>query len=206
MIKVSDVSYQIGDKVIFENLNINIKSGEVVAVVGKSGSGKTTFINMLSGFLQPLSGEININGCINPYYKSKAGKKMLFEDISIIFQNYVLIDEKTVRQNFDLISKHLKTHLEYEEVLSMTGLSDEVLEIKVSSLSGGEQQRVAIARALLLNKPILLADEPTGNLDVSNRDRIFKIFRTINERFGTTIILVTHDMQLAHKCDWRVQL
>lgn len=205
MIVLENVTYCIGDKVILQNLTFNVKKGEMVAITGRSGSGKSTILNLCGGLIQPTSGELVISGVVNPVYSTSKGRKLLREEVGFIFQNFVLLSEETVEYNFDLIKKFFKSDVEYGECLKMVGLSDEVLTQKVFELSGGEQQRVAIARNLLKPHNIILADEPTGSLDPENRDLILNLLKRMNE-LGKTILIVTHDENVTIQCDREVVL
>ncbi len=206
MIKVTNLNYKIDSRHILHDVSFKVATGEIVAVVGQSGSGKTTLLNLLAGFILPNSGEILIDNIQMQLYNSKIGRKVLNESISIIFQNYLLMDGETVKDNFDLLNRYFKSKYTYNDILSLVGLNDSILDKPVSTLSGGEQQRIAIARAILKGSKILLADEPTGNLDDENRDLIFDIFKNLCDTNGMSILIITHDKELADRCNHVVSL
>lgn len=205
MIKFENVSYMIKNKTIINNLDFCINDGEMVAIVGKSGSGKSTVLNLCGGLIQATTGNVIVNDVVNPVYNDSKGRKLLHNDICFIFQNFVLLSEETVRFNFDLVKKFFPSEIKYEEILNKVGLDCEVLEQKVFELSGGEQQRVAIARNLLKPHNIILADEPTGSLDHQNRDIILSLLKNMNKE-GKTVVVVTHDEVVTNKCDRRIEL
>src|SRR3712207_16020 len=176
IIKLVNVKKKFGSHAIFENLNLNVEENDFVAIVGKSGKGKTTLLNMI-GCIEPItSGEINVCGIKNPNINKKSGSHLLRNKISFLFQNYALVDDETVNFNLDIAlrftksSKSEKATLK-KDALKMVGLSGYESR-KVYELSGGEQQRIAIARAILKPSNLVLADEPTGSLDPENRDKI----------------------------------
>ncbi|KEH94043.1 bacteriocin ABC transporter ATP-binding protein [Clostridium botulinum C/D str. BKT12695] len=207
MIKLVNVTKQFGSHTIFQNLNLSIAENDFVAILGKSGKGKTTLLNMI-GCIEPItSGEINICGIKNPSVNKKSGSELLRNKISFLFQNYALVDDENVNFNLDIALRFTKgTKSEKDKLkkdaLNMVGLSDYELR-KVYELSGGEQQRVAIARAILKPSNIVLADEPTGSLDPENRDIVLKLLTQMNN-MGKTIIVVTHDNTVANYCKRKI--
>ena len=208
MITFDQVSLQYDAKhTALSNINIHIDKGEFVFVVGPSGAGKSTFIKILTHELVPNQGTVIVNGLrINklksakvPYYRRSLG---------IVFQDFRLLSEKTVFENIAFVlrvtgtksSKEIKSKV--HRVLDLVGLRGKEKELP-SKLSGGEQQRVAIARALVNQPLLLIADEPTGNLDPNTSDDIMKLFNEINH-MGTTIIMVTHNRDLVNAMHKRV--
>lgn len=188
------------------NINIHIDKGEFVFIVGPSGAGKSTFVKILTHELVPETGSVIVNNIkINklkpskvPYYRRSLG---------IVFQDFRLLSEKTVFENIAFVlrvtgakSKDIKERV--NKVLDLVGLRGKEKELP-SKLSGGEQQRVAIARALVNQPTLLIADEPTGNLDPKTSEEIMKLFTEINHR-GTTIIMVTHNKDLVNAMHKRV--
>ena len=184
------------------NINIHIDKGEFVFIVGPSGAGKSTFVKILTHELVPETGSVIVNNIkINklkpskvPYYRRSLG---------IVFQDFRLLSEKTVFENIAFVlrvtgakSKDIKERV--NKVLDLVGLRGKEKELP-SKLSGGEQQRVAIARALVNQPTLLIADEPTGNLDPKTSEEIMKLFTEINH-MGTTIIMVTHNKDLVNAC------
>lgn len=188
------------------NINIHIDKGEFVFIVGPSGAGKSTFVKILTHELVPETGSVIVNNIkINklkpskvPYYRRSLG---------IVFQDFRLLSEKTVFENIAFVlrvtgakSKDIKERV--NKVLNLVGLRGKEKELP-SKLSGGEQQRVAIARALVNQPTLLIADEPTGNLDPKTSEEIMKLFTEINH-MGTTIIMVTHNKDLVNAMHKRV--
>ncbi|KEI08649.1 bacteriocin ABC transporter ATP-binding protein [Clostridium sp. K25] len=207
IIKLVNVKKKFGSHAIFENLNLNVEENDFVAIVGKSGKGKTTLLNMI-GCIEPItSGEINVCGIKNPNINKKSGSQLLRNKISFLFQNYALVDDETVNFNLDIAlrftksSKSEKATLK-KDALKMVGLSGYESR-KVYELSGGEQQRIAIARAILKPSNLVLADEPTGSLDPENTDIVLKLLSKMNE-MGKTIMVVTHDSTVADYCKRKI--
>ncbi|GAB6544679.1 cell division ATP-binding protein FtsE [Bacillus cereus] len=187
-------------------LTVNIKQGEFVYVVGPSGAGKSTFIKMMYREEKPSTGSINVNGLVIetlaerdvPYFRRQLG---------VIFQDFKLLPKLTVYENvafaLEVIEEEKEAILErVTEVLGLVGLEDRA-DALPSELSGGEQQRVAIARAIVNRPKVVIADEPTGNLDIETALDIMKIFTRINER-GTTIVMATHNADIVNTIRHRV--
>jgi len=189
-----------------QNVDLHIKKGEVLAIMGSSGSGKTTLLNMIGLIDNFDSGEISING--NKVNK-KNKEKIRRENISFVFQHFALIETDTVYENIELpmIAMHIRrsvrkaTIKELLKRLGIENLSDQL----PNEISGGQKQRVAIARALASKTPIILADEPTGALDVNNSKEVMNILRELSNE-GKTIIIVTHDIEVAKKADRIVKI
>ena len=209
MITFDDVSLNYDARhTALSNINIHIDKGEFVFIVGPSGAGKSTFVKILTHELVPETGSVIVNNIkINklkpskvPYYRRSLG---------IVFQDFRLLSEKTVFENIAFVlrvtgtkSKDIKERV--NKVLDLVGLRGKEKELP-SKLSGGEQQRVAIARALVNQPTLLIADEPTGNLDPKTSEEIMKLFTEINH-MGTTIIMVTHNQDLVNAMHKRVIL
>ena len=196
MIQLENITKTIGKKVILENLSLKINQGDLVAIVGKSGSGKSTLLNLLGLIDGDYSGHYEIFGQKNVPVNSVKSQAIIREHISYLFQNFALIDNETVEYNLMLALKYVKLSKKdkvkkIEEILERVGLSS-TLHQKVSELSGGEQQRIAVARAILKPSQLLLADEPTGSLDINNARIVMRILLELN-RQGKTVVLVTHD-------------
>ena len=192
MIEIKNLNKKFNDKVIFNNLNLTIEDGEMLAISGASGSGKTTLLNILGKLDKEYDGNIIID---NKNLKTITQTNYLRNTIGYLFQNYALADNLTVTRNLDFSLKYSddKSLEAKENALEMVGLDPkEYLNKKIYTLSGGEQQRVALARLFLKPCSIILADEPTGSLDVKNRDVVLEILRKMNEH-GKTVIVVTHD-------------
>lgn len=188
------------------NINLHVEKGEFVFIVGQSGAGKSTLIKLLMKELEPTSGHIFVNGK-NLGRAKKRELPMLRRDMGIVFQDFRLLNDRNVYDNVAFAKKVIEapTHKIRSEVLamlSMVGLVDKYKYFP-SQLSGGEQQRVAIARALVNKPAILLADEPTGNLDETNSWEIMKLLDETAKR-GTTVIVVTHNRDLVRTMKKRV--
>lgn len=207
MIKIKRMNKSFQRKALFKDFNLEVGSGEFIGIMGKSGQGKTTLLNMMGTLEKPDSGMIEIMGhCLD---NKKTQRFLLRNHIGFIFQNYALIDNETVNENLEIALKHKKMTKQQKReamtnALSEVGLKDYEKE-KIHTLSGGEQQRVAMARLLLKDPDIILADEPTGSLDVENRDMIVSLFQQLHKR-GKTIIMVTHDEYLSQVFSRKIQL
>ena len=200
MIEIKNLNKKFNDKVIFNNLNLTIEDGEMLAISGASGSWKTTLLNILGKLDKEYDGNIIID---NKNLKTITQTNYLRNTIGYLFQNYALADNLTVTRNLDFSLKYSddKSLEAKENALEMVGLDPkEYLNKKIYTLSGGEQQRVALARLFLKPCSIILADEPTGSLDVKNRDVVLEILRKMNEH-GKTVIVVTHDPYVLTVCD-----
>lgn len=200
MIEIKNLNKKFNDKVIFNNLNLTIEDGEMLAISGASGSGETTLLNILGKLDKEYDGNIIID---NKNLKTITQTNYLRNTIGYLFQNYALADNLTVTRNLDFSLKYSddKSLEAKENALEMVGLDPkEYLNKKIYTLSGGEQQRVALARLFLKPCSIILADEPTGSLDVKNRDVVLEILRKMNEH-GKTVIVVTHDPYVLTVCN-----
>ncbi len=185
---------------VLKNINLKIKKKEFVSIIGPSGSGKTTLLYILGCLLKPTYGRLLIDGMETSKLTDKNLSKIRGEKIGFVFQQYNLIPSLTALENVGLslrINGKSKKHSESraKELLEIVGLENR-LNHKPPELSGGEQQRVAIARALSNQPQIILADEPTGNLDTKTGERILKVLKTLNKE-GYTVIVITHDLGVA---------
>ena len=196
MIELKDICKSFGDHVVLKNFSLKINKNEYIAIIGESGAGKTTILNMISMIDKPDSGSISING--ENSFSKKDIQNLRRYVFGYIFQNYALIENDTVKENLLLSKKYRKNfkEKELEESLEKVGISKEYLGHKVCELSGGEQQRIAIARTMLKPCEIILADEPTGNLDSASSREIMEILKGMH-RSGETLILITHDNGIA---------
>jgi len=193
---------------IFEALrgiSFVIKRGEFVSIVGPSGSGKSTLLNMIGALDRPTSGKVYIDGIDIFSLRDGEIASMRNKLIGFIFQSFNLINRSTVQKNVELpaiisdMSKQERNRRAFM-LLETLGVADKA-KFKTSSLSGGQQQRVAIARALINNPTMILADEPTGNLDTVTGNEVFALLKNLSSKFRRTIIMVTHNPELADKTD-----
>lgn len=207
IIELKNINKSYSNKYLFKNLDFSIKKGEMVAITGTSGVGKSTLLNIIGLIDKPDSGEVVICSNKNPFDKEKVKLKLFRDNIGYLFQNYALVDNYTVSKNLDIALEYVKNKNKKrlkEEALEKVGLLDK-LNNKIFELSGGEQQRVALARLMLKEKDIILADEPTGSLDEDNRDIILKLLKQLNDE-GKTIVLVTHDKTVANMCNREINI
>lgn len=208
-IKVRNLSKSFNDKKIIDNINFEVKLGEIVAITGRSGRGKSTLLNILGLIIDKTSGDIWHFDKKNIKYRSHEGMMLRRNTIGYLFQNYGLVEEETVYWNLKLaleykkLSKNIKKK-RIEEVLQFVGL-DGKFKTPVYKLSGGEQQRVALARIILQESKLILADEPTGSLDEYNRDMVISTLIKMKEQ-EKAVLIVTHDQNVASKCDRIIQL
>jgi putative ABC transport system ATP-binding protein len=193
---------------ILHPLTLQIPRGQFVAIVGPSGSGKSTLLGLIAGLDAPTSGQVIIDGVDITRLDEDALAKLRGEKIGFVFQFFHLIPSLTAYENVAVpmeIAGVDDAHTRTEALLAEVGLQGRAHHYP-SQLSGGEQQRVALARALANDPPIVLADEPTGNLDSTNGRHIMELLRTVHSARGSTIVLVTHDRELAAMADARLSL
>jgi lipoprotein-releasing system ATP-binding protein len=210
MIKTTGIKKSFGDLKVLKGIDIEIKEKEVVSIVGASGAGKTTLLQIIGTLDKPDSGTVSYNGTDTSRLKGKALAAFRNTNIGFVFQFHQLLPEFTALENVCIpayIAGKSKAEAEARasEILGFLNLADR-LEHKPSELSGGEQQRVAVARALINNPSVILADEPSGNLDSENKNELHKLFFKLRDSFGQTIIIVTHDRQLASMSDRILQI
>lgn len=185
------------------DVSFTVSKGEFVAIIGESGSGKSTLLNMIGGMDVPTSGQVIIDG--KDIFSMKERSLTIFRrrNIGFIFQSFNLIPELTVEQNiaFPVLLDHQKPNNAYlEELLSVLGLRERRDHLP-SQLSGGQQQRVAIGRALITRPTLILADEPTGNLDTKNTSEVITLLRETSRMYEQTILLITHSQGIAQTAD-----
>lgn len=203
--------YRVGETRLraLDNVSLDIEQGEFVAIVGQSGSGKSTLMNILGCLDMPDKGKYTLNG--NDIFTEKEGRlsKIRNREIGFIFQSFNLIASLSAIENVELpliyrgIKKNKRKHLA-ERALALVDLESRAKHLP-GQLSGGQQQRVAIARAIASSPPLILADEPTGNLDVSSGSEIMNILSRLHS-LGKTIIMITHDNTIAHRVPRRVEI
>ena len=209
VLQLKNINKIYGEKIktqVLFDINLDIEEGEFVSIIGQSGSGKSTMLNILGTLDKPTNGEIYINGKRTDKMKKNELSKVRNRDLGFIFQFHYLLPEFTVIENVLMpymlsgqkITKEIKERA--EELLELVDLS-KVKNNKATDLSGGQQQRGAIARALINSPKIVLADEPTGNLDSKTTDDIYALLRDINKKYNTTFVVITHDNKIANKAD-----
>lgn len=201
ILELSNVSYAYKnnkDKKVLNNMSTEFEEGVFYAILGTSGSGKTTLLSLLAGLDEPQAGEVRFAG---EDLKTKGYRNHRKNQISLVFQNYNLIDYMTPMENLKLVNKKAD-----QQILLDFGLEEQDIHRNVLQLSGGQQQRVAIARALVADVPIILADEPTGNLDEETADGIIEVLQNSAHKEGKCVIVVTHSKHLAAQADIVLEL
>ena len=208
MIKACDIHKRFGGLEVLKGVSLDIAKGETVSIVGASGAGKTTLLQILGTLMPADGGSVEIAGTDVGALNDRRLSQFRNRHIGFVFQFHHLLPEFTAAENVmlpALIGGMSRREAEHRaaELLEMVGLSARATH-KPSALSGGEQQRAAIARALVNRPSVVLADEPTGNLDTRNRDEIYRLLFDVRERFGQTIVIVTHDERLAEQTDRKI--
>jgi putative ABC transport system ATP-binding protein len=194
--------YHVGDVDVeaLRGVDLNVGRGEFLSIVGPSGSGKSTLFHILGGLTPPTDGTVEIDGVPMANLSEADRTSMRKSKVGFVFQKYNLLPTLTARDNIaiarHIAGKPLETDQQFQEALQLLGI-ERRLEHKPRALSGGEQQRVAIARAIVNHPAILLADEPTGNLDTTNSDAVLGLLRDLNQRLGQTILMITHNPDAA---------
>ncbi|MEH8223904.1 ABC transporter ATP-binding protein [Aeromonas veronii] len=187
---------------ILEGIDLQVNSGETVALVGASGSGKSTLLGLLAGLDLPSLGDIEILGKSLGELDEEGRARLRAEQIGFVFQSFLLLPTMTALENV-MLPAELRGERDCEprarELLAAVGLGERLHHLP-PRLSGGEQQRVAIARAFMTRPSLLLADEPTGNLDSKTGEKVIELLFELNRKHGTTLVVVTHDHQLAERC------
>lgn len=208
MIKVEGIKKRFDDLEVLHGVSLEVKRGEIVSLVGASGAGKTTLLQIIGTLMKADEGRVTIDGISPEGLDDKALSMFRNLKIGFVFQFHHLLEEFSARENVMLPMliagvKQSDAKERADELLSLVSMSHRS-EHKPSALSGGEQQRVAVARALANNPAVVLADEPTGNLDSATRDELQRLFFTLRERTGQTFIIVTHDEKLASMSDRKI--
>ena len=208
MIKVTNIYKRFGDLEVLKGVSLEVGKGEIVSIVGASGAGKTTFLQIIGTLLPADGGEVEIAGTKIFGLNEKRTAEFRNRHIGFVFQFHNLLPEFSALENVMMPAliggaKRKETKERALELLEAVGLTDRA-DHKPAQLSGGEQQRVAIARALINRPSVVLADEPTGNLDTHNRDEIQRLLFEVREKFGQTIVMVTHDERLADMADRKI--
>ena len=206
LLRLDKICFSYGKKEVLKDIDYSFEPGKIYAIVGKSGAGKTTLLSVISGLAEPTSGKVYCGGedlsNVDKYrYRSK--------DIGVIFQNFNLLTKLTAVENVELSMEIAKVKggkkEKAYELLEQMGLTKEEADSRVLKLSGGQQQRVAIARALSYDPEIILADEPTGNLDEETQHEIMHIFKGLAAQ-GKCVIIVTHSSYVAGQADVKIDL
>ena len=210
MIRATDIHKSFGTQEVLKGVSLDVAQGEVVSIVGASGAGKTTLLQIIGTLSRPDGGRVEIDGRDVSALGDRALSQFRNERIGFVFQFHHLLAEFTAFENVcipGLIGRRPRADVERRasELLDMMGLAAR-RDHKPGQLSGGEQQRVAIARALVNSPAVLLADEPSGNLDSHNRDEIHRLFFDLRERLGQTVVIVTHDENLAAMADRKITM
>lgn len=210
MIKAKDIHKSFGELEVLKGVSLDIKKGEIVSIVGPSGAGKTTLLQILGTLDKPNSGNVLVNGMDFSKLGEKDLAKFRNQQIGFIFQFHQLLPEFTALENVmipALIARkdRKQTEQKAKELLTYLQLADRN-EHKPNELSGGEKQRVAVARALINDPSLILADEPSGSLDSKNKDELHKLLFDLRNKFGLTIVIVTHDKELAALSDRVIEM
>ena len=210
MILVRDIHKSFGDLEVLKGVNLDVKKGEVVAIIGKSGAGKTTLLQIIGTLDKPTKGQVIIDGTDVFALKDKDLASFRNKHIGFIFQFHQLLPEFTALENV-CIPAMIAREKEADYVARATRLLTDMdlgdrLNHKPNALSGGEKQRVAAARALMMSPDIILADEPTGSLDEKNKKELSYLLLKLRKEYGQTILLVTHDKELASIADRTIEI
>ncbi len=210
MIQAHNISKSFGDLQVLKGIDISIKDGEIVSIVGPSGAGKTTLLQILGTLSRPDTGEIIYDERKVNFLKDKQIANFRNQQIGFVFQFHHLLPEFTALENVCIpafIGKVPKAEAEQKatEILGFLKMEDR-LDHRPNELSGGELQRVAVARALINDPKVILADEPSGNLDTQNKEELHNLFFSLREQYNTSIVIVTHDHNLAGKADRKLEM
>ncbi|MBR6830287.1 MAG: ABC transporter ATP-binding protein [Paludibacteraceae bacterium] len=210
MIEVKNIHKSFGELEVLKGVDLNVKKGEIVAIIGKSGAGKTTLLQIIGTLDRPSKGQVLIEGTDVFAMKDKDLAAFRNKHIGFIFQFHQLLPEFTALENVcipAMIAREKETDYmpRAEKLLRELGLGDR-LNHKPNALSGGEKQRVAAARALMMSPDIILADEPTGSLDEKNKKELSELLLKLRKEYGQTILLVTHDKELANIADRVIEI
>ena len=208
MIKVSNIHKSFGELEVLRGVSLEVKEREIVSIVGASGAGKTTLLQIMGTLLPADAGEVEIAGTKIFDLSEKRTAEFRNRHIGFVFQFHNLLPEFSALENVMMPAliggtKRKEAEQRAIELLEAVGLTNRA-DHKPAQLSGGEQQRVAIARALINRPSVIFADEPTGNLDTHNRDEIQRLLFEVREKFGQTIVMVTHDERLAEMADRKI--
>ncbi len=205
MIQVSDIHKSFGTLEVLKGVNLSVRKGEIVSIIGKSGAGKTTLLQIIGTLDRPDSGSVLINGINVLTLKDKALADFRNKHIGFIFQFHQLLPEFSTLENVMMPALIARTDYREAQARATQLLTDlgmqERLTHKPAQLSGGEKQRVAAARAMMMSPDVILADEPSGSLDETNKRELHRLLLHMREQYGQTIVIVTHDKELAEISD-----
>lgn len=210
MIQVKDIHKSFGELEVLKGVNLKVEKGEIVAIIGKSGAGKTTLLQIIGTLDRPTKGQVLIDGTDVFAMKDRELAAFRNKHIGFIFQFHQLLPEFTALENVCIPAmiareKEAEYKVRAERLLTELGLKDR-MNHKPNELSGGEKQRVAAARALMMQPTIILADEPTGSLDTQNKKELSDLLLQLRKQYGQTILLVTHDKELAAIADRVIEI
>ncbi|MBR5062349.1 MAG: ABC transporter ATP-binding protein [Prevotella sp.] len=210
MIDIKDIKKSFGTLQVLKGIDLHIDKGEVVSIVGPSGAGKTTLLQIIGTLDKPDSGTIIVNDIDVSKLNAKEISDFRNKHIGFVFQFHQLLPEFTALENimipaFIAGKSHRDAKARAEELLAFMGLEDRATH-KPNELSGGEKQRVAVARALVNHPAVILADEPSGSLDSQNKAELHQLFFDLRDKFGQTVVIVTHDEELASITDRTIHL
>ena len=211
MLELKNISKSYGTQLILNNINISVQNSQLVSILGPSGSGKSTLLQIIGLLTKPDHGDIHLNGLSYKDLKESQLAKFRNENIGFVFQFHNLLGEFTSEENIKLplfirekkISEEQEAY--FQEIITHLGIKNLIHKFP-SQLSGGEQQRVAVARALINKPALILADEPTGNLDNKNADALYEMFVGLKENYGQQILMVTHNEALTSQSDQVIYL
>lgn len=211
LLQLKNINKFYGETQVLFDMNLELEEGSFSSIIGQSGSGKSTLLNILGTLDKATSGDIFIDGSWVSKMKAKDLAKLRSQSLGFIFQFHHLLPEFSAIENILMPSKILKGSVSQEdldwanELVEVVGLT-KVKNNNALKMSGGQQQRTAIARALMNRPKLILADEPTGNLDSDTAEQIYGLMRRINEEYGTTFLIITHDQQIAQKADRIIEI
>ncbi|MCM0595761.1 ATP-binding cassette domain-containing protein [Weissella uvarum] len=209
-VTLQSVDKKFGDKQVLKDVNLEFKKGQITTIFGRSGAGKTTLLNLIGLVDTPDSGKIKVFDQVLPKITSREAMLWRRNKLDYLFQNFGLIDDITVEKNLNISLTYKKLNkkvasLKKEQALADVGLDKSYLSKKIHTLSGGEQQRIAIAKTILKDPELVLADEPTGSLDIENKKKILNLLIELKAR-NKTLIIVSHDRDLENISDACVYL
>jgi lipoprotein-releasing system ATP-binding protein len=211
VVRVNGVDKWYGQTQVLFNIDLEVGAGETVCLIGPSGSGKSTLLNIVGLLDRPTSGRVVVAGQPTAGLDERALTALRSHALGFVFQFHHLLPAFTALENVMLPAwgdggwPTARMRSDSEEMLRAVGLADR-MSFRANNLSGGQQQRVAIARALVRKPPLVLADEPTGNLDTASSDEVFELMRRFNRELGTTFLVVTHDPRIAASCDRVIEM